>query len=31
MKKLSLFISQAEKNDFRHLPSVAKLLKDNPE
>ncbi|KAI6648708.1 General transcription factor II-I repeat domain-containing protein 2 [Oopsacas minuta] len=31
MEKLSLFISQAERNDFRHLPSVAKLLTDNPE
>ncbi|KAI6659509.1 General transcription factor II-I repeat domain-containing protein 2-like [Oopsacas minuta] len=31
MEKLSLFTSQPEKNYFRHLPSVAKLLKDNPE
>ena len=30
MEKLSLCICQAEKNDFHHLPSVAKLLKDNP-
>ncbi|KAI6654441.1 General transcription factor II-I repeat domain-containing protein 2A-like [Oopsacas minuta] len=31
IEKLSLFSRQAEKNDFRHLPSVVKLLKDNPE